>query len=200
MFSKIDLPPNTKIVTSDSYNYTFNLQGSILGILILSIITELLIDKLQVIIVYFSSITGIIIINRFYYSNFRSNHLVIDTIKDEYIRFTEKLSIIDEKNKGYIDKINQKKADTDLKSLTQTVKEKVKKENEIEYMGKYSKKLIYKAIESLADGYKVVFYNFFFNDKSHKEIADMLGISEGTSRSQLMKAKNVIKKYLETHS
>ena len=49
MFSKIDLPPNTKIVTSDSYNYTFNLQGSILGILILSIITELLIDKSQVI-------------------------------------------------------------------------------------------------------------------------------------------------------
>lgn len=96
MFSKIDLPPNTKIVTSDSYNYTFNLQGSILGILILSIITELLIDKSQVIIVYFSSITGIIIINRFYYSNFRSNHLVIDTINKLYLDYENKL---DYKNK-----------------------------------------------------------------------------------------------------
>jgi len=67
-------------------------------------------------------------------------------------------------------------------------------------MGKYSKKLIHKAIESLADGYKVIFYNFFFKDKSHKEIADMLGISEGTSRSQLSKAKNLVKKFLEQHA
>ena len=67
-------------------------------------------------------------------------------------------------------------------------------------MCKYSKKLIHNAIESLADGYKIVFYNFFFKDKSHKEIADMLGISEGTSRSQLAKAKSIIKKFLESHA
>ena len=32
---------------------------------------------------------------------------------------------------------------------------------------------------------------------SHKEIADILGITEGTSKSQLARAKGVLKKSLE---
>ena len=37
---------------------------------------------------------------------------------------------------------------------------------------------------------------FFFEDMSHQEIADELGISEGTSKSNLFKAKAKIKQYL----
>lgn len=66
-----------------------------------------------------------------------------------------------------------------------------------EFMGKYSEKDIQDAIKSLPDGYKFVFKQFYFNDKSHKEIAKMLGIEESTSRTQLLKAKNKVKKYLE---
>jgi RNA polymerase sigma-70 factor (ECF subfamily) len=79
------------------------------------------------------------------------------------------------------------------------VDEPVEKEDEIEYMGKYSKQLIKRAIDSLPEGYKFVFIRYFFNDKSHKEIANELGIDEGTSRSQLAKAKAKIKQYLESH-
>ena len=68
---------------------------------------------------------------------------------------------------------------------------------DIEFMGKYTANDIKKAIASLAEGYLFVFYQYFYNDKSHKEIANMLGIDEGTSRSQLAKAKKKVKDYLE---
>ena len=64
-------------------------------------------------------------------------------------------------------------------------------------MGKYTVSDIRKAMESLPEGYKVVFYQYFYNNKSHRDIANMLGIDEGTSRSQLAKAKKKIKDYLE---
>jgi RNA polymerase sigma-70 factor (ECF subfamily) len=35
---------------------------------------------------------------------------------------------------------------------------------------------------------------------SHKEIADVLGITEGTSKSQLARAKGVLKKIIESRS
>jgi RNA polymerase sigma-70 factor (ECF subfamily) len=64
-------------------------------------------------------------------------------------------------------------------------------------MGKYSEQDIKNAIDTLPDGYKFVFVKYFFNDKSHKEIAKALGIDAGTSRSQLLKAKRKVKDYLE---
>jgi RNA polymerase sigma factor (sigma-70 family) len=72
------------------------------------------------------------------------------------------------------------------------------KYEDIEFMGKYTVSDIRKAMESLPKGYKIVFYEYFYNDKSHREIANMLGIDEGTSRSQLSKAKKKIKEYLES--
>ena len=73
----------------------------------------------------------------------------------------------------------------------------VEKEENIEYLGKFSPKDIKNSIEALPDGYKIVFIRYYYNNKSHKEIAEELGISEGTSRSQLSKAKQSVKKYLE---
>jgi RNA polymerase sigma-70 factor (ECF subfamily) len=66
-----------------------------------------------------------------------------------------------------------------------------------EFMGKYTEDDIEKAIASLPEGYKFVFTKYFYDDKSHKEIADELGIGEATSRSQLSKAKLRVKSYLE---
>ena len=65
------------------------------------------------------------------------------------------------------------------------------------FMGKYSEEDIKDAINSLPEGQRFVFYEYYFNDKSHKEISKILGFDEGTSRSQLYNAKNKIKKYLE---
>lgn len=52
-------------------------------------------------------------------------------------------------------------------------------------------------INELSPGYKTVFNMHVIEGYSHKEIADMLGITEGTSKSQLARAKGVLKKILE---
>ncbi|MFN2423651.1 MAG: RNA polymerase sigma factor [Cryomorphaceae bacterium] len=44
-------------------------------------------------------------------------------------------------------------------------------------------------IEQLPDGYKQVFSLFVIESHSHREISEMLGISEGSSRSQLVRAR-----------
>ncbi len=47
-------------------------------------------------------------------------------------------------------------------------------------------------IQSLPSGYRTVFNLYAIEGYSHKEIAEKLGISEGTSKSQLSKARKVL--------
>ena len=60
---------------------------------------------------------------------------------------------------------------------------------------------IMKLIQQLSPGYRTVFNMYVVEGYTHKEIGDMLGISEGTSKSQLSRAKvilqQMVKKYLE---
>lgn len=51
-------------------------------------------------------------------------------------------------------------------------------------------------IQSLPDGCRVVFNLFAIEGYNHKEIAGMLGISEGTSKSQYSRAKSLLKQKL----
>jgi len=61
-----------------------------------------------------------------------------------------------------------------------------------------AEKDIMKMINELSPGYKAVFNMHVIEGYSHKEIADMLGINEGTSKSQLARAKTVLKKMVES--
>jgi len=45
-------------------------------------------------------------------------------------------------------------------------------------------------------GYRTVFNLFVIEGMPHKEIARLMGITEGTSKSQLSKAKTVLQKML----
>ena len=60
---------------------------------------------------------------------------------------------------------------------------------------------IMELIQQLSPGYRTVFNMYVVEGYTHKEIGDMLGISEGTSKSQLSRAKvilqQMVKKYLE---
>lgn len=49
-------------------------------------------------------------------------------------------------------------------------------------------------VQKLADGYRIVFNMYVIEGYSHKEIADQLGISEGASKSQLSRARAILKK------
>ena len=58
-------------------------------------------------------------------------------------------------------------------------------------------------IQALLDGYRTVFNLFVFEKKSHREIADMLGIKEDSSASQYFRARaqlaKQIKNYIKEH-
>jgi RNA polymerase sigma factor (sigma-70 family) len=49
-------------------------------------------------------------------------------------------------------------------------------------------------INRLPDGYRLVFNLYVIEGYHHDEIADMLGIQSGTSRSQLVKARSLLQK------
>lgn len=79
-------------------------------------------------------------------------------------------------------------------------------ENSIE--GKYlsvldnlAEKDIVELIQQLAPGYRTVFNMYVIEGYTHKQVAEALGISEGTSKSQLARAKlilqDLVKKYIE---
>ena len=57
--------------------------------------------------------------------------------------------------------------------------------------------ILFSMIQSLPQGYRVVFNMFVFEDFSHKEIGETLNISENTSKTQLMKARRLLRKKLE---
>jgi RNA polymerase sigma factor (sigma-70 family) len=81
-----------------------------------------------------------------------------------------------------------------------------KEENTVE--GKYisvldelAEKDILALVTELSPGYRTVFNMYVVEGYTHKEIADMLGISEGTSKSQLSRAKvilqDMVKKFID---
>jgi len=84
-----------------------------------------------------------------------------------------------------------------------------KEENTIE--GKYLSVLdnlaasdIMALVQELSPGYRTVFNMYVVEGYSHKEIGDILGISEGTSKSQLSRAKvilqNLVKKHIDKYA
>lgn len=52
-------------------------------------------------------------------------------------------------------------------------------------------------VQKLPDGYRVVFNMYAIEGYSHREIAESLDISEGTSKSQLSKAKKMLRLKIE---
>lgn len=53
------------------------------------------------------------------------------------------------------------------------------------------------AMQKLTPAYRTVFNLYVFEEMTHKEIAEMLGINIGTSKSNLAKAKHNLKKLLK---
>lgn len=76
-------------------------------------------------------------------------------------------------------------------------------ENAVE--GKYlsvldnlAEKDIVRLIQQLSPGYRTVFNMYVVEGYTHKQIAEMLGISEGTSKSQLSRAKLILQDLVKT--
>ncbi len=65
-----------------------------------------------------------------------------------------------------------------------------------EVLGDISKQEFLKMLQSLPEGYRLVLNLYFVESYTHKEIAEALGITVGTSKSQLAKAKGYLKQNL----
>jgi RNA polymerase sigma factor (sigma-70 family) len=58
---------------------------------------------------------------------------------------------------------------------------------------------IHHAMEELPDGYRVIFSLYAMEGYDHTEIAQILGISESTSKSQYLRAKQKIRDIIDTN-
>jgi len=66
-----------------------------------------------------------------------------------------------------------------------------------ETFSKLSKDEILKLIQNLAPGYRTVFNMYVIEGYSHAEIAEMMGINENTSKSQLSRARVILQEEIK---
>lgn len=81
--------------------------------------------------------------------------------------------------------------DTDLEAVSYKLEN-----NDFTFENLVSEDLL-KLINSMPNGYRVVFNMFAIEGYSHQEIASTLGVTENTSKSQYLRARNFLKKELE---
>ena len=92
--------------------------------------------------------------------------------------------------------IEQYRKKVKLYNVTE-VQENTLEDTNLDALDNLATKDIMKVVNELSPGYKAVFNLHVIEGYSHKEIASLLGITEGTSKSQLARAKGVLKKSLE---
>lgn len=93
-----------------------------------------------------------------------------------------------------IDTLKHKKKEVFLLNLD-IIQEDV--EEDVELFFPISQETLLSYVQSLPDQYRLVFNLYVFENKKHKEIAEVLGISEGTSKSNLSRAKSNLRKKIE---
>jgi RNA polymerase sigma factor (sigma-70 family) len=81
-------------------------------------------------------------------------------------------------------------------SLTET-QEVTIEDKEWNALDNMAEKDIINMVQELSPGYRQVFNMYVIEGYSHRDIGEILGISEGTSKSQLARAKGILKKMVE---
>jgi RNA polymerase sigma-70 factor (ECF subfamily) len=131
-----------------------------------------------------------------------------DILQEGFIKVFKKLSSFrgDGSFEGWVRRIFVNTAIEQFRRKRYLLPVTEKEENTIE--GKYfsvldelAEKDILALVQDLSPGYRTVFNMYVVEGYTHKEIADMLGISEGTSKSQLSRAKvilqDMVKKFID---
>ncbi len=67
---------------------------------------------------------------------------------------------------------------------------------EVDAISQMNAEALLELIDKMPRGYKTVFNLFAIDGYGHKEIGEKMGISESTSKTQFLKAKNWLKKHL----
>ena len=84
------------------------------------------------------------------------------------------------------------------KNVLNLITEEIPEEVEIEIdEDQVSLELLLKLIQELPNRYRLVFNLYVLDEYSHREIANMLSISEGTSKSNLSRARGILRDKIE---
>ncbi len=134
-----------------------------------------------------------------------------EVLQEGFIKIFEKLDRFDYKGsfEGWmrrimantaIDSIRKSKKDPMLTDKDEDFKlgaeDAMVLKEELDFVG-LKAEIALEAIGSLSPAYKAVFNLYVIEEYTHKEIAEILGISEGTSKSNLSKAKLNLQKVLK---
>lgn len=125
-----------------------------------------------------------------------------DHLQDGFLLIFEKIKKFDNKGsfEGWAKKVlinnilQQYRNTTILEIVTDTIVDDVEIELETDSI---SMDFLMKIIQELPDRYRLVFNLYVLDNYSHKEIAQMLSISEGTSKSNLSRARMILKQKIE---
>lgn len=129
-----------------------------------------------------------------------------DLLQDSFIKIFNKIKTYDGAGslEGWIrrivvnnaiDEFRKKKRDFVLLESIEDVGEIEEDEDFEEEIGFKASQVI-EALQELTPGYRAIFNMYVFEEMTHKEIAEKLGIGVGTSKSNLSKAKRNLKKIL----
>ena len=81
------------------------------------------------------------------------------------------------------------------------VSDKIPNEEEVEIDNEsVTMEFLLKIIQELPDRYRLVFNLYVIDGYSHKEIAEMLEITDGTSKSNLARAKMILKEKIQNYN
>lgn len=85
-------------------------------------------------------------------------------------------------------------------SFLELAHENIAEEPEVEIDDTVSLDYLMKIIQELPDRYRLVFNLYVIDGYSHNDIAEMLDISTGTSKSNLSRARVILKEKIESHT
>lgn len=123
-----------------------------------------------------------------------------DTLHDAFLVIFQKIGTYKNTGsfEGWMKRITIFKAIDKYKSkqpIAMELNDDLMEDTSLEYeLADYPLENLMQCIQALPDRYRLVFNLYQLDEYSHKEIAAMLGISEGTSKSNYHRAKQLLKK------
>ncbi len=127
-----------------------------------------------------------------------------DNLQDGFLLVFDKINSFEFKGSfdGWIKRVmvNQVLQQYRNKSFLSPIDEDIAEEVEVEIEDSVSMDFLMKIIQELPDRYRLVFNLSVFENYSHQEISDSLGISVGTSKSNLSRAKLILKEKIENNT
>ena len=127
---------------------------------------------------------------------------VHDVLQNSFIQMFRSIGIFEYRGNGSLkawitrivvnESLKHLKKNPELKTVSDDFEIPDMEDQEEPNIEEVSQNEIMKMIKSLPDGYRTVFNLYVFEKKSHKEIAEALGIAENSSASQFHRAKAIL--------